>query len=70
MEIKKKVKMTLVGFNWNAFAIMGTFQAHARKQWWEQKEIDYVLKEAKTADYSHLLYTILSYIEEWENMEA
>lgn len=58
----KKVKMSLVGVNGNAFAVMGAFQANAERQGWTADEISAVLKEAKSSDYDHLLQTIIANI--------
>lgn len=58
----KKVKMSLIGVNGNAFAVMGAFQANAKRQGWTDEEISAVLKEAKSGDYNHLLETIVDNI--------
>lgn len=59
----KKVKMSLVGRDGNAFSIMAAFQSNARKQGWSQEEIDAVILEATSGDYNHLLQTIMRNIE-------
>lgn len=59
----KKVKMSLVGIDSNAFAIMAEFQSKAKRQGWSKEEIDAVLTEAKSGDYDHLLRTIMRNIE-------
>ncbi len=61
--IEKTVNLDLVGINGNAFMIMGVFQRQAKKEGWNQKEIDSVLKEAKSGDYNHLLATIQNQCE-------
>lgn len=58
MKEKKLLKGSLVGVNWNAFAILWYFVQQARRQGWEQKEIQEVLDEAKSSNYEHLLHTI------------
>lgn len=58
----KKVKMSLIGVNGNAFAILGAFQANAKRQGWTDEEISAVLKEAQSGDYNHLLETIVANI--------
>lgn len=58
----KKVKMSLVGVNGNAFAVMGVFQTNAKRQGWTDDEINAVLKEAQSSDYNHLLETIVDNI--------
>ncbi|PHS65770.1 MAG: hypothetical protein COB12_06775 [Flavobacterium sp.] len=61
--INKTVNLELVGINGNAFMIMGVFQRQARKEGWTQREIDAVLKEAKSSDYDHLLTTIMNHCQ-------
>ena len=56
--------MRLVGEDGNAFAIIGRFSKAARHAGWSQKEIESVLKEARSSDYNHLLATIASHVEE------
>ena len=60
-EIKKKVKLQLVGLDVNAFAIMGAFQKAARRDGWTKEEIDAVLTECMSGDYNHLLATVMSF---------
>ncbi len=60
---KKTVNLNLVGVDGNAYAIMATFSRQARKEGWNQQEIDLVLEEAKSKDYNHLLATILDHCE-------
>jgi hypothetical protein len=62
--VGKKVRLTLVGLDGNAFALMGAFQRAARKQGWTQAEINAVLAEAKSGDYDHLLATLITHTEE------
>lgn len=60
----RKVRMTLVGTDGNAFNVMGLFAAHARRQGWPSDELDAVMTEARSGDYSHLLATLMDHIEE------
>lgn len=62
-RINKTVNLDLVGVNGNAFMIMGVFQKQARREGWTKEEIDFVLDEAKSSDYNHLLANISSYCE-------
>jgi hypothetical protein len=62
----KKVKMSLVGVDGNAFMLMGLFSKNARHQGWNKEEIDVVLKECMSGDYNHLLCTLMDNIEEEE----
>ena len=63
-NIKKKVKLNLVGTDGNAFAVMGNFKQQAKKENWTPEEIEAVLDEAMEGDYNHLLATILEYCDE------
>ena len=63
---KKKVKMTLIGLDGNAFCLMGAFSRNARRQGWKQPEIDKVLEEAKAGDYAHLVTTLNGYCDDGE----
>ena len=60
----KKVKLNLEGVDGNAFAILGTFQKHARRQGWTKQEIDQVTNKATEGDYNHLIATIVEHIED------
>lgn len=57
-DIKRqfKVNLQMVGLDGNAFAIMAAFQRQAHKEGWTQDEINEVLNETKSGDYSHLNY--------------
>lgn len=61
---KKKVSLRLVGRDGNAFALLGVFCSHARRQGWTSPEIDAVMNEAKSGDYDHLLATLISVCED------
>lgn len=65
--VNKKIDLELVGINGNAFAIMGAFQAQARKEKWSEDEIKKVLDEAKSGDYDHLLQTIMAHTIKYNN---
>jgi len=58
--VNKKINLTLVGLDGNAFSLMGAFQRQARKEGWSKEEIDRVIKEAMSSDYDHLL-AVLDY---------
>lgn len=47
----------------NAFALLGQFKHHARRQGWSNEDINQVMEDAKSGDYSHLVSTLMSYIE-------
>jgi len=61
MIVDKKITMKLVGLDGNAFSVMGAFSRQAKREGWEQKEIDLVLNEAMSGDYNHLLATIMEH---------
>jgi len=67
--VDKKVKMSLVGLDGNAFSIMGAFQKEAKKQDWTSDEINLVLGESRSGTYDHLLATIMIHTEEPEKRE-
>ena len=60
----KKVKLTLVGLNGNAFALMGAFQNAAKREGWTKDEIKFVLDECMSGDYNHLLVTLMDHCED------
>jgi sugar diacid utilization regulator len=64
MDINKKVQLTLVGLDGNAFSLMGAFRNQARKEGWTKEEIDEVLKECTSSDYDHLLQTLIKYCDD------
>lgn len=62
--VEKTVKLTLVGLNGNAFALMGAFQKAAGRQGWTEGEIKAVLDECMSDDYDHLLATLMNHCED------
>lgn len=67
--INKKINLSLIGLNGNAFILMGVFSRQAKKENWTQEEINEVLNECKKGDYNHLLQTLIKYTEEKEDTE-
>jgi len=67
MEIRKKVVLNLVGLDGNAYSLMANFSKQAQREKWTKEEIDFVISEAKSGDYDHLLNTLASYCEEKMN---
>lgn len=63
-KIDKKVSLTLVGLDGNAFALMGAFSRQAKKEGWSKDEIDAVLDDAKSGNYSHLVSTLADYCDD------
>jgi hypothetical protein len=62
--MKKKVKLTLVGLDGNAFSLMGAFQRQARKEKWTKEEIDSVINNCMSGDYNHLLCTLMEHCDD------
>lgn len=59
--VEKKVTLSLLGLDGNAFSLMGAFSKQAKRENWTQEEIDKVLDEAKSSDYDHLVGTLLNH---------
>lgn len=64
IDTDKAVKLTLVGVDGNAFAIIGAFSKTARQQGWTKEEIAAVTSEAMSGDYQHLLHTIMGFCKD------
>lgn len=54
------VKYNLVGKDGNAFSLLAGFKQAALRQKKDPQEIESVLKEAKSGNYSHLLCTLMA----------
>lgn len=61
---EKRVKMTLVGLDGNAFVLLGTFKRAARRQGWNSEEIDTVINKCKEGNYDDLICNLMAHIEE------
>ena len=59
-----KVKMTLIGLDGNAFALIGAFSREAKKQGWTKEQVEVVTKKAMNGSYDDLLCTLMDNIEE------
>lgn len=59
----KKIKLRLVGLDGNAFSLMGAFSHQAKREGWQQHEINAVLREAQRGNYEHLLATLAKHCE-------
>lgn len=66
---EKKVTLTLVGLDGNAFNLMGAFSKQAKKEGWTQEEIKLVLDKCKSGDYDNLLVTLMDHCNEDESEE-
>ena len=67
MVTNKKVRLTLVGTDGNAFALLGRFQRAAKSQGWTPEQIRRVTLEMTCGDYNHLLSVLMSYTTEDES---
>jgi hypothetical protein len=61
--VNKKVTLELVGLDGNAFSLMGAFRQQARREKWAKEEINAVIDECKSSDYSHLLVTLMDHCQ-------
>jgi len=59
----KKVSLDLEGLDGNAMMLLGAFGKQAKREGWEQSEIDAVRKLATSGDYDHLLQTLMAHCE-------
>jgi len=60
----KKVNLTLVGLDGNAFYLMGAFASQARREKWSQLEIDFIMYKCKSGDYNNLLCTLMDHCKD------
>lgn len=67
MATNKKVRLTLVGTDGNAFALLGRFQRAAKAQGWTPEQIRRATLEMTRGDYNHLLSVLMSYTTENES---
>jgi hypothetical protein len=61
--VNKKVRLTLVGLDGNAFALMGAFARAARKEGWTKEKIEAVMTEAQSGDYNNLIRVLSDHCE-------
>ena len=59
----KKVTLTLVGLDGNAFSLLAAFRSQARREGWTAGEIEEVTAQATEGDYGHLLAVISRHCE-------
>ena len=50
-----------MGLNGNAFHLLGSFAAQARREGWTKEEINAVLSEAMRGNYDHLVVTLYNH---------
>jgi hypothetical protein len=65
----KKVELTLVGLDGNAFALMGAFSNAAKRQGWNAAAVKAVCNECMSGDYNALLRTLMSVCDEGEEVD-
>ncbi len=64
MNVKyPKIKIKLVGFDGNAFTILGKVKNALRKGGVPSEEISKFMTEAASGDYDHLLQTCMNWVE-------
>lgn len=56
------VPLSLVGLDGNAFSLLGAFKGAARKAGYKFPDIDPVIKDAMSGNYSHLLSVLAANI--------
>lgn len=59
----QKPKLKLIGYDGNAFSILGRAQGAARAAGWTKDRIDEVMAEAMAGDYDHLLATMTKHFD-------
>lgn len=69
MKAQKKVKLTLVGLDGNAFSLMGAFGKQARRDGWSKDEIDVVITKCMAGSYDELLCTLMDVCDEGDGEE-
>lgn len=62
--VNKRVRMTLLGLDGNAFSLMGNFGKEARRQGWTSEEIAVVTAKCMEGDYQELIRTLMAHIED------
>lgn len=60
----KKVLFELEGLDGNAVFIMAKWAKAAKRQGWDEKEIDAVIAEAKSSTYDHVIQTIMRFSDD------
>lgn len=69
LNMKKRVKLQLVGLDGNAFNLLGQFKRAAKSQGWSKDEIQEVVDECTSGDYDHLLATLMEVCEDPSSVE-
>lgn len=59
-----KVKMTLIGVDGNAFALIGAFAKEAKRQGWSKEQVEAVTVKCMKGSYDELLCTLMENIED------
>lgn len=66
----KKVRLSLVGSDGNAYVLIGRFQRAAKAQGWTPEQIRRVTLEMTSGDYNHLLSTLIAHTTERRHDKA
>lgn len=66
----KKINLTLIGLDGNAFVLLSAFTFQAKKEGWSKEEIDYVRYKAMSSDYSHLLNVLSDHCHDASGEES
>lgn len=61
--VPKRPKVTLVGTDGNAYAVLGKCRRAARDAGWSQEQIDWFTGEATSGDYNKLLATCMRWFD-------
>jgi hypothetical protein len=59
-HVTQLVRLDLVGLDGNAWALMGAWQAAARKQGTPRDEIKKVMDDCMSSNYNHLLQVLIT----------
>lgn len=65
----RTVPYTLVGQNSNAYNLLGGWSNAARKNRWDEEDIDKVIEQATSSDYENLLVVLTAHSEPEGNTE-
>lgn len=60
---EQKPKLSLIGQDGNAFAILGLVKMAAKKAGWDKQAIKCFVNEATGGDYDNLLQTCMKYFD-------
>ena len=69
--VGKTVNLNSVGLEGDVKILISNFSKQAKKEGWNQEEIDKVITECESGDYDHLIDTLLAHsnVDEFEPEE-